>query len=210
MKKRFLTILLSTAISSTLLLGCQNSKFNLRSRENKTAKEATLSSGEWEVGKDINEGRYTIFSKGDTNNLTILNPEVEDISNIYKNVYTILDEKGKEGVESITCNLKKGEVINISGKKQVQFTPAKKLKDNSKLTSGDWEVGVDIVPGKYKVKSEKESGNFIILNKDRSKAKVNEILDSNGCNGLKELECELNDGEIVELRGVHIVDFERL
>ena len=45
MKKRVLTILLSTAISSTLLLGCQNSKFNLRSRENKTAKEATLSSG---------------------------------------------------------------------------------------------------------------------------------------------------------------------
>lgn len=211
MKKRILTILLGIVISVILLSGCEISfkQVKLRNRDNKSAKETILSSGEWEVGKDITEGRYDILSKEGTNNLMILDPESNGISDVFKNVYTILDSKGENGVESITCNLKQGQIVKISGTTKVNFIPSE-TKANNRLTSGDWEVGIDITPGKYRVKSEKESGNFIILNKDRNKARINEVLDLTGDNGVKSLECELKDGEIIELRGVHTVVFEHI
>lgn len=169
-----------------------------KARDNSSAKEKTLSTGTFEVGKDINPGRYVCKSLGGAGNFVVEKGGVPTVNEI-------LDPSGKNGVKTVTCNLTKGESIKISSIKKVKFTPAE-TKISDKLSAGTWEVGVDIKPGRYVAKVKHGSGNFVV--NDNGVPTVNEILDASGENGVKTVTCDLKDGEIINVSSLNEVYFE--
>ncbi len=170
------------------------------SRNNSSAKETILSAGNFECGKDIPEARYTCNAIGGKIGFQVFKekdtlPEVVDI----------LDPNGRDGVSTLTFSLNKGDIIIIDNYK-VKFTPAKtKLK--TKLTTGIWEVGIDIKPGKYITRPKDGHGVLTVYNRERSI--LNADLDSNGKNGMKQIECNLNNGETINIGLLNEVDFEK-
>ncbi|MGG7077400.1 hypothetical protein [Clostridium sardiniense] len=166
------------------------------SRDNSSAKEIILSAGSFECGKDISRGRYTckaidgevgfqVFKEKDTD------PEVVDV----------LNSNGDIGVRTLTFSLDTGDTIIIDN-----FTPAEtKLRD--KLTTGIWEVGIDIKPGKYIAKAKDGDGILTIYN--NKKYILNVDLDSSGNSGMKQIECTLNKGDIINIGLINEIDFNK-
>lgn len=170
------------------------------SRDNSSAKETILSAGSFECGKDISKGRYIckaidgevgvqVFKEND------IDPEVVDV----------LNSNGDRGVRTLTFSLDAGDTIIIDNPK-VKFTPTEtKLSD--KLTTGIWEVGIDIKPGKYIAKAKDGDGILTIYNNKKSILNVN--LDSSGKNGMKQIECTLNKGDIINIGLINEIDFNK-
>lgn len=199
MKKKLLSILVIVIVLGGIFISCGN---NLRIRNNSNAKEIILDSGEWTVGKDIAEGRYVIIPENGGTNLIMFDENEELIPNSLE----ILDSTEKEGISQTTYDMKSGQSIKLEGTTKVKFIP-ETTKARGKLTAGDWEVGVDIAPGKYKISINKGSGNIIVLNKDKTKNIINEVLEKQNAGQSKSFECELKDGEIIELRGIENIVF---
>lgn len=176
----------------------EESKEEVKSRDNSSAKTKTLSTGTFEVGKDINPGRYVCKSLGGSGNFVVNKDGVPEVNEI-------LDPSGQDGVKTVTCDLTKGESIKISSIKKVKFTPAE-TKMSNKLSAGTWEVGVDIKPGRYIAKVKHGSGNFVV--NDNGVPEVNEILDASGESGVKTVTCDLKDGEIINISSLNEVYFE--
>ncbi|MBY0756498.1 hypothetical protein K5V21_13690 [Clostridium sardiniense] len=167
-------------------------------RDNSTAKETTLSTGTFDVGSDIPEGRYVCKSLDGSGNFVVNKGGVPVVNDI-------LDPTGKDGVKTVTCDLTKGESIQISSINKVRFTPAQ-TKVSDKLTTGTWKVGIDIKPGKYVATAKSGSGNFVVYN--NGVPTVNEILDASGENGVKTVTCKLKDGETIDIASLNEVYFE--
>ncbi|WP_051359406.1 hypothetical protein [Paucisalibacillus globulus] len=74
-----------------------------------------LSAGTWEVGLDIEPGRYDATTENGMGNFVIYN----DMG--LPNTNEILDASGDMGVKTITVTLKEGQRISISGLNEVNF-----------------------------------------------------------------------------------------
>lgn len=186
------------SVSKSETNSTNNKKEEPKSRDNSTAKETSLSTGTFEVGKDIPEGRYVCKSAGGSGNFIVNKDGVPVINDI-------LDPNGENGVKTVTCDLSAGETIQISNINKVKFTPAQ-TKISDKLTTGTWEVGIDIKPGRYVASAKRGAGNFIVYN--NGIPTVNEILDASGANGVKTVTCNLKDGEIINISSLNEVDFQ--
>lgn len=170
------------------------------SRDNSSAKETILSAGSFECGKDIPEGRYTCKAiNGD------VGFQVFKGNNILPEVVDVLSVNGDKGVSTLTFSLNTGDTIIIDNHK-VKFIPVEtKLSD--KLTAGIWEVGIDIKPGKYIAKAKDGDGVLTIYNNEKSILNVD--LDSNGKNGMKQVECNLKKGDIINIGLINEIDFNK-
>ncbi|MGH3261584.1 MAG: hypothetical protein ACRDNS_06280, partial [Trebonia sp.] len=116
----------------------------------------------------------------------------------------ILGTAGGLGVASVTSTLRKGEVVKISGLSRVTFTPAA-TKLRTSLGAGDWEVGLDIAPGRYvATPAHGESGNFVVYDKD-GLPDTDEVLGSAEGLGVPNVTVSLKDGEQINISGISTV-----
>lgn len=168
-------------------------------RDNSNAEETTLHAGNFIVGEDIPVGRYVITGDG-TGNLFVYDEDG------LPTVNEILDKSGEMGVTSITTNLEAGHEIEISGLDNVTFTPAETSLSNT-LSTGTWQVGLDIEPGRYDVTAPSGVGNFVIYNAMDLPA-TNEILDASGELGVTQITVNLEEGQVIQISGLNEVNFE--
>jgi hypothetical protein len=82
-----------------------------------TKQSNTLSAGSWEVGLDIEAGRYDVTTPSGMGNFFIYNDMGLPSTN------EILDASGELGVKQITVTLEEGQEIKISGLNEVNFEP---------------------------------------------------------------------------------------
>ncbi|WP_047983570.1 hypothetical protein [Ornithinibacillus californiensis] len=75
----------------------------------------TLSAGSWEVGLDIEPGRYNVTTPSGMGNFFVYNSMGLPTTN------EILDASGELGVKQITVTLEEGQEIKISGLNEVNF-----------------------------------------------------------------------------------------
>lgn len=166
-------------------------------RENKNAVLTTLNTGNFTVGPDIPEGRYTITGNGSGN--IVIYSDDGDLE-----VNEILG--GEIGVKSVTTDLEEGDTIEISGIKEATFTPYETTMKQDSLTTGDWIVGIDFEPGRYDVTSTGGNGNFFVYD-DSDFPVVNEIL-GGGEFGVEKVTVNLKDGYVISIQGMNEVKFE--
>lgn len=198
-----------------ILSGTHVSAFNLSVDVNEVLeqREVTFSnndlielfSGEWVVGEDISAGRYEITSTSTSGNFVVMNESNLPIVN------EILGDNAFDmGVSSITIDLSKGQIINISGMDDVLFTPIESSLKEGSLTAGTWIVGTDVKAGKYIATTPKGSGNLVVTS--NSIPVVNEILtsdkDSSMGLGVEKVQLSLKEGQVIIVSGVNEVYLE--
>lgn len=123
---------------------------------NKEGVTKTLQAGKWTVGKDIKPGHYKITTPsgagnvmGDTKyGLNIMLSATTGSHNMYLteyNTYLFKDDK-----------------IDIQSLQNVKFEAIKQSKevDGGTLEAGDYIVGLDIKPGRYKIQAVEGNGNL--------------------------------------------------
>lgn len=174
------------------------------SRDNALAEETNLTAGVFIVGQDIPEGRY-VFTGDGIGTLSISEGEVVAINET-------IDSMTNEGVPTVTTDLYDGQKIEVLGVNNLNITPAQTLVRTS-LSTGNWVVGLDIQPGNYICEpvmdstegSLKGRGTLIIY--DGEMAVINEILDSTGEEGVKDLRVELKAGQTISIYNLPQVKF---
>ncbi|MDR0416441.1 MAG: DUF2510 domain-containing protein [Propionibacteriaceae bacterium] len=172
-------------------------------RDNSTAEPAQLGAGVFTVGADVRPGRYVITpAEGESGNLQVSRPS----DPLYVN--EILGDAMGLGVPSVTIGLADGDEITISGLSAVSFTPAETALSTT-LTTGRWDVGVDIPAGRYTATpADGQSGNFFVY-RGSGFPLVNEILggELGGEYGVPNVTVNLEDGQTVVLSGLSSVTF---
>ncbi|MGL5415807.1 MAG: hypothetical protein ACRDAU_09125 [Clostridium sp.] len=159
-------------------------------RDNTEAKDVTLGSGTYIVGKDINPGRYVIKAKTGEGNITVIDAG---------NTQSVNESLGKDSAKTVTYTLSKNEKVQISGLKEVEFMPtSNKVTDT--LTTGEWNVGLDINPGTYTATAKSGAGVLEICRD--GKVIKSEKLNENGKTFEKSTDIKLASGETVEVLGI--------
>jgi len=154
----------------------------------------TLDSGDWVVGVDIPQGRYTITGDGSGNFF------------VWRGDSLILNEVlGGAGVGSITTYLLNGDEIEISGVRNVRFNPVANRTLSRTLGAGNWVVGVDIEEGDFEATAPSGSGSLIIWR--GGTLRTNEVLDD-GTFGEERVSVSLANGDIITISGLERVNFE--
>lgn len=157
---------------------------------NKQGQTTTLGSGKWTVGKDIKPGHYTITAISGEGNvmgetqaeLNIMLSATPDADNTYLTSYdTYLFEDDK---------------VDIEGLQSVQFTAVKKGKNVSggQIPAGNYVVGLDIKPGRYKIKAVAGNGNLMT-----DDGEINEMFGTNTADGMyvNETTQDLEEGQVL-------------
>lgn len=166
-------------------------------RENKAAVLTTLNTGNFMVGPDIPEGRYTITGSGSGNIVVYSDDGDLEVNEIL----------GSDiGVKNITTDLEEGDTIEISGLKEATFTPYETTMKKDTLTTGDWIVGIDFEPGRYDATSTGGNGNFFVYDNSDFPV-VNEIL-GGGEFGVDKVTVNLKEGYVISIQGMDEVKFE--
>jgi hypothetical protein len=178
-----------------------SSKAQPKTRDNSSARLTKLGAGTYTVGADVPPGRYVITAaKGESGNLSATTDDDPLAIN------EILGDAGGLGVPSVTTSLVKKEVIKIEGLSHVTFRPAS-TRLRKALSTGDWEVGLDIAPGRYVATPKKgQSGNFTVYDTDGLPA-TNEVLGKAGGLGVPNVTLALTDKEEINISGISIVTF---
>lgn len=155
-----------------------------------TGEDTTLSSGNWEVGKDIKPGIYVLTAPSGSGNVD------SDPKNYENPSINIILGSGEEDHETTKYRayLNDGDQINISGLDTVNFETDKPLNNtsNDQYISGQYKVGTDIKPGRYKISAVSGSGNLI------TDGSVNEILSTEPDDGeVASTTVNLKNGEVL-------------
>lgn len=169
-------------------------------RDNSSAKETVLSTGDFTVGNDITRGRYFVTSE-DTGNILVKKDSTLLVSEVLgKNEIGI-------GVSSLVVDLEDQSIITIRNIKKVKFTPY----ETNLLTSlipGSYLVGLDVEKGKVDIVATEGSGILYIYDSINSTHPIsNEILSKNTSTGLgvSHVTKELQIGQIIRLTGINNV-----
>lgn len=168
-------------------------------RDNSTAKLTELNTGSFMVGTDIPKGRYVITGDGSGNLFVYDSAGLPYINEILGG--------GDLGVETVTTDIAEGDKIEISGIDKVTFTPAETKVSEGTLTTGNWIVGIDILPGRYDAVSSKGNGNFFVYDTYGIPV-VNEIL-GGGDIGVEKVTLDLEEGYMISISGMNEVQFTK-
>lgn len=138
---------------------------------NQSGKTTTLGNGTWKVGRDIAPGHYMLTTSDGSGNIS-----TDNNNDCYVNIILGSQEEAEEDEEVLTqyeAYLFNGAEIDISDLTAVNFTAVNEGKDINKgtLCAGDYMVGSDIKPGRYKIQVLKGSGNM-----QSDKGSLNEIM----------------------------------
>ncbi|MCD3340437.1 hypothetical protein, partial [Clostridium botulinum] len=166
----------------------ENKKWDQFVKEN----SKKLSAGSHIVGKHIAKGSYNVTFNG-SGNLIVYGSDGS----------VLVNEIGGYEIKKYKAILPEGSKIELKGM-SANFTPIKSSLipyQNTNIYSGYWIVGTDITKGRYQASISKGSGNFMVHGSDGS-TKVNEIL---GDNGVKEVIIDLDDNDIMDIKGLNSV-----
>lgn len=170
-----------------------------KTRDNSNAKETTLNTGTFTAGKDLPIGRYICTPTSGSGNFIVTENDIPVINEILGGTENL-------GTPSVTDDFKDGQKIQISGLKGVKFTPAEtKLK--TELTTGKWEVGLDIEPGNYVAGVKSGNGNFFVYR--GGVPIVNEILGENDSLSVPNVTIDIKNGDIIQISGLTNVTFTK-
>lgn len=161
-----------------------------------------LSTGTFVGGKDVKKGLYEVTPVDGQGNFTIKS------SNGNLKTNEVLGKSQDMGVSQVRVKIEDNDEIQLQGIRKVHFEPVTTEFQTSvietKMHSGEWIVGEDIVAGRYKVTAPSGSGNFVIFNNNMPV--TNEIL--GGQYGVKEVSVNLKDKEKIEIASLNEVKFE--
>lgn len=148
-----------TVLSILTLFGCSlgsNESSKPKGHEN-TAVTADLTTGTWEVGKDIKPGTYIITSLGGH---VKVQTNDDGINAILTDNAT---EVGDRYISSVRAVIVDGHELKISGLSGAHFEATKFLNNISSgtLNAGTYVIGKDIKPGVYTISFKKGSGKIM-------------------------------------------------
>ena len=196
MKKIILVLILIIFIGT--VTGCENNEpVVLPERDNSEAIEISLSEGEgYIVGVAIPAGRYEITGEG-IGTITIIDTGFG---------LAVFDEifGDEESIESITTDLVDGNEIRIAGLSKVNFIPVETYI-RKELTTGTWIVGLDIEKGDYVFHPSEGKGDFLLYREGT--LIINERLDTNSIDGVKEIMITPELGDEIHIKGLNRVEF---
>ncbi|MBS0950376.1 hypothetical protein JK159_08405 [Weissella minor] len=138
------------------------------STDEPVGESTSLGAGTWTVGKDIKPGIYVLTSPSGSGNVDSDPKNYEDTS-----INIILGAgDDDQDLTNYRAYLSNGDKVNISGLNTVNFQADKSLNNASsdKYISGQYKIGTDIQPGRYKINAVTGSGNLM------TDGSVNEIL----------------------------------
>lgn len=190
-------------------VGAGSAKITVSTSNGKTAMAAiivpyskSLSAGTWKAGTHLPAGRYKITTSSYAGNLFIT------MSSYDRYINEILAKNPKDGVTTVTTDIKKGDQIQIMGLDKVQFTQVVARKKSNTLHAGYWTVGKDISAGRYKITTTDRMGNFIVT---RGQSLVaNEILSSKRSDySVTSVTATLKNGDRIQISGLNKVNFAK-
>lgn len=139
----------------------ENSRITNIKKLNSSGKTTSLGNGTWTVGRDIEPGHYMLTAPESSGNISSDGDDHDiDINIILSSTADATDETGY--LTQYETYLFEGATIEISDLPVVNFTAIKKGKNINKgtLCGGDYMVGMDIKPGRYKIKALQGTGNL--------------------------------------------------
>lgn len=183
------------ARSSTVVIqNVTNQEGNI---DNSKAKAVTLNSGEFKVGKEIQEGMY-IVQTSTSGQVSVYNSKGEKVQEA-----DIVDKGGNVPMKSIFV-LASGDTLKISGMENVKFTPY--MRDfKTVLNTGIYQVGVDVKQGNYIMEIPKGNG-MVTVNNPIGIPLYSQILNNQGAQSIK---ITLSEGDTIVingLSGIHLVN----
>lgn len=157
---------------------------------NKEGETTDLKAGKWTVGKDIKPGHYKLTAPSGSGNVS---------GNTKYSLNIILSATPESDGMSLTqfeTYLSDGEEIEISGLPSVHFEAIREGKniDGGELDAGDYVVGLDIKPGRYKIQAVSGSGNV-----STDDGELNEVIGTDESDGMsiKETTQNLKEGTVL-------------
>jgi hypothetical protein len=190
-----------TTISSPATAKTSAAKPTGPTRDNAGARLTTLGSGTFTVGTDIPPGRYVITAAaGETGNISASTDD-DPVA-----IDEVLGTADGLGVASVTTDLVKNEIVKIADLAHVTFTPAT-TELRTTLSAGEWEVGLDIAPGRYVVTpGSGQSGNFVVYD-TTGFPDTDEVLGTADGLGVPTVTVTLKSGDTIDISGLSIVTF---
>ncbi|RIU91154.1 hypothetical protein [Oceanobacillus picturae] len=131
------------------------------------------------------------------------------------NIY-IYDEKdhlliheiiGNPGVSGFVADVNDSHTIRIDGLESVAAFKEGNMGPSNELSAGIWHVGTDIAPGSYTIKPVGGFGHVMILDPNEE-AQIFEMIGSQSVS--TESEMELENGQVVRITGISLIELERV
>ncbi|WP_297521648.1 hypothetical protein [uncultured Clostridium sp.] len=168
--------------------------------DNSKAKAVTLNSGKYAVGKEIEQGFYIVQTLK-SGKISVYNSKNEKIQET-----DVVDKGGSIPLKSIFL-LKEGDTLEITGMSSVKFSPYKR-DFKTVLSTGTYEVGVDIKQGDYIMEIPSSSG-MVSVNNPIGIPLFSQILNNQGSQNIK---LTLANGDSINVNGVsgiHLVGIDK-
>jgi len=173
-------------------------------REDMSGKNpVTLGSGTFTAGIDIPIGRYLATTTENSFGSVV----VYELGTSYPEISEVLGNfSDTANVPSIALTLVQNQKIEITGLNIVHFTPLQtELK--TELTTGEWDVGLDIAPGTYTISSKDGlSGSVTILDGNNPVGYAK--LGNNGTDDQQSAVVTLKQGQIIRISNIPTVVFQ--
>ena len=205
-------ILVSCILSIGLSYPIGNVSANNVKQEVLSQKSIIRDDGVIRVGEEIKPGRYQITSNQDSGVVeTVTNSEKWYSLNIDLAAPSGVDDSYGKQIQSVTCDLKKGETIKCDDDDvgALKFTPVKKRanKNTTSLSCGQWVVGKDLKPGKYKFtvtdKNIEDSKSDITIHDDEGE-KQHLPADN------KSFKATVHKGDVIDVDDINNVQLQKL
>ncbi|QBO37013.1 hypothetical protein EQG49_11405 [Periweissella cryptocerci] len=162
-------------------------------------KATTLSTGIWEVGRDLEPGRYKITAVSGSGNLS-------DSEGLINAILGSVADPSMGQVDSVTSYLVKGDKLKVEGIPSIKLIPVASNPSATVLGSGNYLVGTDIMPGRYTLTALQGSGNV-----QTDDGEVNEIMgttEDSELGQVKTVTTELEKGQVLTIEGVNQLQIE--
>lgn len=164
-----------------------------------TAVATELFAGQFEVGIDVEPGRYIITTDSGSGNFFVYSGDIPVINEILSSTADGF------GITRIETDITEGQVIEVSGLNRVLLNPAF-IEQKTVLPSGIHLVGRDVPEGSYIASASSGSGNFIVYS-NNGMPKVNEILGKDDFGlAVEKVKFSIKNGETIHISGIEMVE----
>lgn len=163
--------------------------------DNSTAKEVDLKVGNYEVGKDIMPGYYSVTVTG-TGKIDVYDSAGNEILN------GSVKEGSKTGVATLKMQLSKGEKVDLHGFQGVKFTPYTH-KYLSTLNEGSYVVGESVKPGNYSMEIPAGTGSVSVLDAIGIPVYNEMTTEGQNNNQSQKVNLDLKSGDVININGIN-------
>lgn len=205
-------ILASCVLSLGLSYPIGNVSANNVKKEVLSQKPIIRDDGVIRIGKEIKPGRYQITSNQDSGVVeTVANSSKWYSFNVTLAAPSGIDDSYGKQIQSVTCDLKKGETIKCDDYdvKALKFTPVEERanKNTTSLSCGQWVVGKDLKPGKYKFtvtdKNIEDSKSDVTIHNDSGEK---QYLPADS----KTFKATVHKGDVIDVDDINNVQLQKL